>query len=126
MKSQKGTAIVEFALILPLFLMLLFGLVDFGRLFHAYLTIDHAGREGARAASVQSEDGIVQSSIMNAVTGLNTDNLTVQVSPEGEANRPSGSEVHVTLTYQVGFVTPFVSALADPIILSDTTVMRVE
>ena len=44
MKSQKGQAIVETALILPILLMLLFGITDFGRIFHVYLTLDHAGK----------------------------------------------------------------------------------
>ncbi len=52
MKSEKGQSLVEFALVLPVLVMLLFGITDFGRAFHAYLTIDHAGREAARAASI--------------------------------------------------------------------------
>ena len=63
MKSQKGQAIVEIALILPILLMLLFGITDFGRLFHAYLTLDHAGREAARVASVGTEDGVIRTKI---------------------------------------------------------------
>lgn len=126
MKSENGTSLVEFALVLPLFLVLLFGLIDFGRVFHAYLTIDHAGREGARVASVQNEDETIEQSIQNAVAGLDQDQLTIAISPSGETNRSSGSEVEITLTYEIGFVTPFVEALANPLTLTDTTVMRVE
>ncbi len=72
MKSQKGQAIVETALILPILLMLLFGITDFGRLFHAYLTLDHAGREAARAASVGTEDGVIILKIGECIlAGLN-------------------------------------------------------
>ncbi|RWZ58211.1 pilus assembly protein [Halobacillus fulvus] len=127
MRKEKGTALVEFALILPVFLILLFGLIDFGRIFHAYLTIDHAGREGARVASVQSEDSEITSAITNAASSLNGfGNGNITISPAGEANRSSGSEVQVTLTYEIGFTTPFVEALASPITLTDTTIMRVE
>ena len=76
MKSQKGQAIVETALILPILLMLLFGITDFGRLFHAYLTLDHAGREAARAASVGTEDGVILSKIIeDTSTGLDQGKL---------------------------------------------------
>ena len=50
MKSERGQSLVEFALVVPVLLLLLFGIIDFGRVFHASLTIDHAGREAARAA----------------------------------------------------------------------------
>ena len=39
MKSEKGQSLVEFALVIPLLILLLFGIVDFGRIFHAYLTL---------------------------------------------------------------------------------------
>ena len=52
MKSEKGQSLVEFALSFPVLVLLLLGITDFGRAFHVYLTIDHAGREAARAASI--------------------------------------------------------------------------
>ena len=59
MKSEKGQSMVEFALIIPIFILLLFAILDFGRVFHAYLTIDHAGREAARAASIGKDNTTV-------------------------------------------------------------------
>ena len=56
MKSEKGQSLVEFALVLPLLILLLFGIIDFGRIFNAYLTIDHAGRDAARTASIGKND----------------------------------------------------------------------
>lgn len=125
-KSQKGQALVEMAFILPLLIMLIFGIIDFGRVFHAYLTLDHAGREGARLASLQDDDGDIQTKIDSAAAGLDTSKLTVSLSPEGESNRPSGTDVTVKLTYTIDFLTPFINSLAKPITLTDTTVMRVE
>ena len=61
MKSEKGQSMVEFALIIPIFILLLFATLDFGRVFHAYFTIDHAGREAARAVSVGEDDGVAKS-----------------------------------------------------------------
>ncbi|MFK4998208.1 TadE/TadG family type IV pilus assembly protein [Bacillus sp. N9] len=45
MKSERGQSLVEFAIVVPLLLLLLFGIIDFGRIFHASLTIDHAGEK---------------------------------------------------------------------------------
>jgi Flp pilus assembly protein TadG len=56
MKHQAGQELVEFAIILPLLLLLVFGAVDLGRLFHAYITISNAAREGARYGIIYPED----------------------------------------------------------------------
>ena len=48
--SQKGTSVVEFAIILPLLLLLLMGIIDLGALFWVNITMQHAVREGTRYA----------------------------------------------------------------------------
>ena len=53
MKKQKGQAILEFALVLPFFLMLFFGIVYSGLLYSDYLTLTNLARESARSASIQ-------------------------------------------------------------------------
>jgi Flp pilus assembly protein TadG len=51
---RRGQALVEFALVIPIFLLLLFGVVDFGRLIYMNSTVSQAAREGARLASVEA------------------------------------------------------------------------
>jgi Flp pilus assembly protein TadG len=51
---RRGQALVEFALVIPVFLLLLFGVVDFGRLIYMNSTVSQAAREGARLASVEA------------------------------------------------------------------------
>ncbi|RDU34659.1 hypothetical protein DRW41_22275 [Neobacillus piezotolerans] len=126
MKSEKGQSMVETALIIPLLMIILFGIVDFGRIFHVYLSMDHAGREGARVASISSEDDDIEKAIIAAMAGTDTSKLNIDIKPEGKANRPSGIEVEIALTYDIDFITPFVNPLAKSLKLSDTTVMRVE
>lgn len=128
MKSQKGQSLVETALILPILLMILFGIVDFGRIFHAYLTLDHAGREAARAATIGSEDDVIKSKINSATGSLDKSKYSVgiTIAPAGKANRASGSEVTITLTYSVDFLTPFIAQTLNPVPLKNETVMRVE
>jgi Flp pilus assembly protein TadG len=55
-RRSRGQAMVEFALIIPLFLLLLFALLDFGRVIYAQTTIAEDAREGARAALVAALD----------------------------------------------------------------------
>lgn len=126
MKKQKGQSLVETALILPILLIIIFGITDFGRIFHAYLTLDHAGREAAREAIIGSDDDVIEAKIINATSGLNEDKLIIHIEPERASNRPSGSEVMITLTYPVKFLTPFVGWIVGDFDLKNTTVMRVE
>ena len=51
-RNSKGQSLVETALVLPLLLLIVFGTIEFGRVFNAYLVVSNASREGARAAAV--------------------------------------------------------------------------
>ena len=51
-KSNRGATLVEFAMVLPLFLLLLFGIIEFGRYFFVQHTVQFATREGTRLALV--------------------------------------------------------------------------
>jgi Flp pilus assembly protein TadG len=55
-RNRKGAAIVEFALVVPLLLLLLWGIVDIGRAFYTLNNLASAVREGARTAAVMSTD----------------------------------------------------------------------
>lgn len=146
MKSEKGQSLVETALILPILLLLLFGIVDFGRIFHAYLTLDHAGREAARAASItipledseyqdcmttgkSKKDCQIIKIIKDNSPALDESKLTIDITPAipaGDENRAPGTDVTIALTYNIDFITPLVHTLASPLTLNDTTIMRVE
>ena len=52
-KSEEGQAMVEFAIALPLLLLILCGIIDFGWLFYNQLNVDNTSREAARAICVQ-------------------------------------------------------------------------
>lgn len=123
MKSEKGQSLVEFALVIPLLVMILFGIVDFGRIFHTYLTLDHAGREAARAASIGKDDTTIKSVAVNDASSINLTTDQVSISP---STRTSGSDVKITITYPVDFLTPVIGQIIGTFDLKDTTVMRVE
>jgi Flp pilus assembly protein TadG len=52
LKNQKGQALVEFAIIIPILFMLVMGILQFGMMLNSYLAIENASSEGARAGIV--------------------------------------------------------------------------
>lgn len=121
MKSEKGQSLVEFALIVPVLILLLLGIIDFGRIFHAYLTIDHAGREAARAASIGKNVAEIKSVAVNKASSIGLTSGQVQV-----VTGPSGTDATITISYPITFLTPLIGSIAGPLTLTDATVMRVE
>jgi TadE-like protein len=67
-RSQESQALIEFALISPLLLLLVFGIIDIGRAVFYYDTLNHAAREGARAAISASSTLPTNGSVLNAVS----------------------------------------------------------
>jgi Flp pilus assembly protein TadG len=102
---DRGAAAVEMALVLPLLLLVLFGVVDFGRLLNTQLTLTESAREGARAAALGQD---AEARVRLTAGGVQGVTSTVQACPAGGS--PSADAVVVT-SVQFTFVTPF-AALA--------------
>jgi Flp pilus assembly protein TadG len=110
-RSDRGAAAVEFALLLPLLMLLIFGIIDFGRALNAQITITQAAREGARLDALGQPNAAVVSRTQTAATGLNLPASGVAetfVCPTGAG---ATADAKVTVTYQFSFVTP-VGAIA--------------
>ena len=114
------------ALILPVILLIIMAIVDFGLLFNSYMVINNAAREGARNAAIGSTD-VKVSGIVEEVTGmLDQSRLTFTVTPS-EALRKKGDEITVTVTYQNQLITPIISAIvSNPVQITAKAVMRME
>ena len=69
-KSERGAAMIEMALMLPLLLLVLTGLIDFGRLFMAEIMVTNAAREGARMYSMGYSTADSTSRITAALPGM--------------------------------------------------------
>ena len=104
--QDRGAAVVEFALLLPLLLFLIFGLIDFGRALNAQITLTQAAREGARMAAL-GESNVVTGT-QSAATGLSPVTVTVTSCPAGAG---AGVNATVKATYTFSFITP-VNAIA--------------
>lgn len=104
-RSERGQAMVELALVLPVLGVLLFGIVQFGLTFNNYLTLTDAVRAGARQAAVSRyvSDPVAATTnkVLAAADGLSRPPLTVTVTaPDGSpATWAPGTDVKVTATY---------------------------
>jgi len=79
-----GQALVEFALVLPILVLILMGIIEFGRIFFAYLVITEMAREGARYAAVGyiEEDVVLHLQDMAGI--LDSDRLSIDVIPDDD------------------------------------------
>ena len=125
LRKKRGQAMVEFALVLPIFILLLMGIMEFGLLFHQYLVVTSASREGARAAAVGGTDAEIRAVTSFAAASINKGNLTTLVTP---AIRVKGTAVTVSVTNPVTINTPIIAEMfpANPVSVSGATVMRME
>jgi Flp pilus assembly protein TadG len=103
---DRGSVAVEFALLLPMLLLIVFGIIDFGRALNAHITQTQAAREGARLAAVNQPN--VVSRTQAAAVGLSPVSVTVTACPAGAGQ---GVNATVVTSYSFHFVTP-VGAIA--------------
>jgi Flp pilus assembly protein TadG len=98
---------VEFALLLPLLLLIVFGIVDFGRALNAQITLTQAAREGARLAALNQPN--VVSRTQAAAVGLSP--VSVSVTSACPPGAGPGVNATVVTSYSFSFITP-VGAIA--------------
>lgn len=116
---------VEFALVLPLLMLLVVGILEFGRVLNTYLVVLNGAREGARYAAVGVSASEVIQKVKNACPSCSASLLVVQVTG---ASGLRGDPVTVRVTYPVEIVTPMFERFFsnDPFPVSAEAVMRLE
>ena len=110
---------IEFALLLPVLMLILFAIFEFSRGYNARVTVTHAAREGVRALAL-GEDPVVAA--QGASGALNPGSMTITTS--GGSPCTIGDPVSVTVSYPVQYTIPFFSAGTWTV--SDTGTMRCE
>ena len=115
--SDEGAALVEFALVAALLMMILVGIVEFGRGYSMKVQLTGAVREGARAAALGKSTGDVTAAVAAAAPGLTVASTSVSGCPAG-----GGGNATVTATASFHYDIPVFGSATRT--LSATGVMR--
>lgn len=104
--GERGAAAVEFALILPVLLVLVMGLIEFSLLFNNQISLTNAAREGARFMAIKNNSANAKSAVIAAAPSVNPriSASDISVSP---SNCTAGSTVTVTIVYNARLLTGF-------------------
>jgi Flp pilus assembly protein TadG len=108
-RRERASAAVEFALVLPLVLVMSLALVQVGLLVKDQLVVAGSARAGAREGAVTSDDGLVRQAAIAAASAGELDSAKVEVAIRREGS--TGSAVEVTVTYHAPVVVPLVAWL---------------
>jgi Flp pilus assembly protein TadG len=111
-----GQAFVEFALVMPLLVLLLMGILQFGLAFHNYLSITDATRVGARAAAVKRTAGAcaaATTAIQNTVSAKQWSEISTRITCTTPDGTDTGDPVKVTVDYPYSIGLPGFSASGD-------------
>lgn len=106
MRSEKGQSIVEVAVLFPVLMLLLMGVVDLGRAYYAMVALNDAAEEGAMYASIDPGNLTeIQNRAVHASSGLITFDVN-RVSRAPSSGFTAGEPVTVTVTYDFDIYTP--------------------
>ena len=108
--NDDGQALVEFALVLPILLLLAFAMVQLADLGVARLALEHAAAEGARTGALTNDDELIRDSVAAATNPLSPSRVEVEIVPsEADVPRsgdPRGSLIRVHLRYVLPLTIP--------------------
>jgi len=114
LKDQKGESVVEFVVVLPLLIILLFGIIEFGIILYDKAVVTNASREGARFGIVYREPGseITCADITNVIQTYTANRLITFGSPSNatpsyvpnDCNPGSGNDLTVTVSYEYDYL----------------------
>jgi Flp pilus assembly protein TadG len=147
-RATSGQGLVEFALVFPLIMLLLFGVIDFGRAIYAYNTLSDAARQADRTAIVNQTTAQIQDAGVGAAPALGLTRSDVCVSvrnstttqtdcttanqstdtctPDANGDYTIGCLAFVTVKTTFTPLTPVVSSIVGTINLSSTSVGPIE
>src|SRR4051812_18808442 len=118
---ERGQSFVEFALILPVLLVILLFGIDFGRVFLGWINLNNVAKVAANYAAMNptaswAAGSEYQTLIQNDIAGINCTSATPYPAPTFVGGNQPGANVRVTITCQFGLLTPFLNfAVSNPV-----------
>lgn len=131
-KSEGGAVAVEFALIVPIFLVLVLGIMEFGRAFNIQVSLSEAARESARYAAVHCTEATYDpddatAAALAAAPSVSLDDADVDIQYSGDGTCAAENNVEVTVTYNTSYLTGlpgFIPGLPADLEITSKGVMR--
>ncbi len=109
LRGERGASAVEFALIVPLLVLLVLGIAEFGHAFQVQGTLSAAAREGARAMALQNDPAAARTAARNAASALSPSltNAQIAITPASCPTTGVTANVRVTISYPMPYLTGF-------------------
>ena len=124
MRGERGATAVEFAFIVPLLILLVLGIAEFGHAFQVQGTLSAAAREGVRLMALQNDPAAARAAVRNAAVSLDpaVTDAQIVISPASCPTLSAGStSVRLTVNYPMPYLTGFFGRGVN---LTGTGVMR--
>jgi Flp pilus assembly protein TadG len=122
--KARGQSVVEMALLLPVLLLILFGLIEFGRALFIYTVVSNAAREGARQGLVEpTNQDLIKKAAYSRLILIPTSTLGITITYDtGDLSMPipatdvikGESRVVVRTGYRFRMITPIISSIFPP------------
>ena len=141
-RRASGQSLTEFALILPVILLVLFGVFDFGRAIYAYNAVSNAAREGGRTAIVNQTPADVRARAITQATALGINGASVSCPPAGASGVcvefknaaltatcspvALGCVAVITVKYSMTPLTPIIGSIIGALPITSTTKQAIE
>ena len=126
MRKENGQAVVELALVLPILLLLLCGIIDFGRILYASIHLNMVSQEAVRMGGLGKSDFEITQYINETVDLSDKDTIEVIITPN-DSERKSGDYVKVKIIYGVKYLTPIIGAfIPSPFQVNTESTIRIE
>jgi len=124
-KEEKGQSLVEFALAVPILMLLIGGFINFGIIMCRYLNLNITAQEASRYAGLGHADSEIVRYVKDHASVSEPDQLIVNISPDGTV-RKSGNYVTVTINYSLKHLTPVLDQFTSSFHLNAKSTVRVE
>jgi Flp pilus assembly protein TadG len=107
--SERGAAAVEFAILAPVLVMLLLGIMEFGRAYNAQASLSAAAREGVRVMAISNNisaaSTAAKSTAVSLQPGLGDNNIAFKNLDTGTTSCAPGNRMTITITYNLSTMT---------------------
>lgn len=123
---NRGQALVEFALVFPILVIVILGTIDLGRAVYDYNTVGNAARTGVRVAIVSQTDASIRNAAKAQAVLLDLQDTDVVVTYGCASPYSIGCIASVKVTYQYHPTTPVIGQMFSTITLTSTTHLPIE